>query len=218
MSIDIAAVPFREHEGLLLVSKPSGIPTHSPGDGKEGFVELLTVHTGIPLKVCHRLDAETSGAMVFGITDEATKKICKLFEIHEVKKRYLFVTDRPLPSRKEQVVRSHIKKFRGRHVSWPNHEDLNSETEIRFLSSHGKLSLWEAFPKTGKPHQIRLHAKELKIPVLGDKMHGGSKFERLMLHADQLQFMWGEELLTHRAEVPEAFEYVNYSSYTFHKA
>ena len=204
-NVDPQTSKFREVSGLLLVNKPEGIPTHSPGDGKEGFVEKLTKELQIPLKVCHRLDADTSGAIIFGITGDATKKICALFETHQMVKRYLIVTDRPKPSEGEMTHRSFIKKYRGRHVSWSKGHEPNSETMFRFLQASGRFSLWEASPRTGKPHQIRLHGKDLGIPVLGDKMHGGSRFPRLMLHAESIKFTWEGVEVIHRVEPPTLF-------------
>jgi len=191
--------------GLLLTIKPEGISTHSPGDGRGGFVEQLTAKTSLPLKVCHRLDRETSGAIIFGVTDDATRKLCMLFEERRVQKEYVFVTDRLLPPQIEFTHRSHIKKRRGRFVSWPEHDDLNSETTFQRLKVKGKYSLWTAIPLTGKPHQIRLHARDNGLNILGDSSHAGSKYHRLMLHAASINFPWEDTTLQHSAPLPQDF-------------
>ncbi len=189
-----------------MAEKPAGIATHSVGDGQPGFVELLQQELGRKLRVCHRLDKETSGAIVLALDDDSAGALCALFEAREVQKSYLFVSDRALPPDREFTVRSHIQKRRGRFVSWLKHEDLNSETTIAFHEKRGKYSLWYANPRTGKPHQIRLHAWNMGIPILGDSSHAGTRFERLMLHAEKITFLWKGEMLTHRVEASELLE------------
>ena len=197
------SLSFLERQDLLLVDKPVGLSTHSPGNGEEGVVELLQKQLQRPLYVCHRLDKLTSGALVLAMSKEAAAALTNLFETRQVNKRYLLVSNKtpPLPERFE--VRSHIRKYRGRFVSWPRHEDLNAETNFSRIGQSAEGSHWLAEPKTGKSHQIRLHARQMGIPILGDKEHGGANFRRLMLHAESLSFPWHGGLLTHLVK-PEA--------------
>jgi 23S rRNA (cytosine1962-C5)-methyltransferase len=185
---------------LLLTAKPAGIATHSPGEGRPGFVEDLMRSLGVKLWVCHRLDKETSGAIVFARTAEAAAELGKLFESHQVAKEYLFVSDRMTALSEKFIHRSHIKKFRGRFVSWKDHAEPNAETEFEYIKRIAQGSLWRARPKSGKPHQIRLHARDCGIKILGDRDHGGSPFDRLMLHAQRISFSWRDELVDHCVE------------------
>lgn len=205
------SVLLQKHSGLLLTNKPWGIATHSPGDGVPGFVELLSATTGLTLKVVHRLDKETSGAIIFGVEEQATRELCALFERHQVRKRYLFVTDRA-PPRDAAIERpfahsSHIKKYRGRFVSWTKGAAPNAVTRFTLLRTEGTFSAWQAEPISGKPHQIRLHARDLGIPIIGDRDHAGSPCTRLLLHAEEIAFtLSGNPECVHRVPAPEYFQ------------
>ena len=198
-------INLKEEEGFLFVEKPPGIPTHAPGDDDLGFAELLSEKIGRKLYVVHRLDKETSGVMVFAHSSESAAALGKIFEERSAKKTYCFVTTRAIPAEREFIHRSYIKKYRGRFVSWPRHTEMNSETHFSFEREKEGRSLWRAEPHTGKPHQIRLHAKDLGLHILGDSSHGGPKFSRLMLHARQLAFTYRGVEYRREAALPEEF-------------
>lgn len=171
---------------ILFANKPAGISTHSPGPGRDGFVEFLQRERRCKLFVVHRLDKMTSGAMVFARSPDAAALMTELFSQRKVQKTYLLVTDRPVASTSFKV-QSHIEKKNGVFVSHGDAE-VNSETAFEHLQTQGRFSLWQATPLSGKPHQIRLHASSKGIPILGDHEHGGSAFPTLMLHSSQLKF------------------------------
>ena len=80
---------------ILLADKPAGWLTHTDGQ-QPGFVDFLEKKTQQNLKVVHRLDRGTTGAMVFAKTKDSAAKISAEFTENTVKKQYLFITDRPV--------------------------------------------------------------------------------------------------------------------------
>ena len=62
-------------EDLVFAHKPNGVATHRPSEDHQGFVEWLEEQHSLDLKTCHRLDKETSGAMVFARHQKAAQKL-----------------------------------------------------------------------------------------------------------------------------------------------
>lgn len=160
-------------------------------DPNDGFAEFLSdrLRKPRPLFVVHRLDKEITGAIVFATTSETAALVRNLFVKRLVRKRVLFVTDRP-SSRPEFRVESRISHDRGHFVSRPAtlKAPANALTRFKKLKEQGAYTLWEAWPETGQPHQIRLHAKDSGLEILGDSMHGGGAFPGLCLHSSSLSF------------------------------
>jgi 23S rRNA (cytosine1962-C5)-methyltransferase len=210
---------------LLFVDKPAGVTTHSSvnpdekksslGDAPDGFAEYLTTRAELkqsidasyvvePIFVVHRLDRETSGALCFARSRETAAVMQELFAQRKVEKTYLFLTDQ-VHAQKEFVRESLIERRGNVYVSIPadafNKEvKPNSLTHFRHLKEVNGFHLWEARPETGRSHQIRLHAEDAKIPILGDSAHGGTGFPALCLHSQLISFTFGGQ--TYRSESP----------------
>lgn len=186
---------------LLFTSKPYGWPTHQVDKGKPGFVEHLESQYKQKLFVAHRLDKTTTGAMVFAKDVETAKELQVLFSEHRVKKQYLFITDRELSTDKftaESFIEEKDKKILSH-----KHQPANASTEFERIKSHKHFHLWRARPKSGKTHQIRVHAKDAGIPILGDPLYGGTEYPFLLLHSQSLYI---SEDLAFTAETPKYFD------------
>ncbi len=175
-----------EYDDFLALNKPFGIRTHKVAEGQFGFVEYLSEKLSKQLWVVHRLDKETSGLILFAKNKNTAAALSTLFENHEIKKTYYFLTDQSV-SETQFTITSHIEKQDEFFINNPSLPD-NSETSLYFEKKIGNYFLWRAQPKTGKPHQIRLHAQKAGIPILGDNQHGGSIYYRLALHAQKIEF------------------------------
>jgi 23S rRNA (cytosine1962-C5)-methyltransferase len=196
---------IREEGELLFAHKPSGISTHSQ-DGKSlAFVEYLSEELGKTLKVCHRLDKETSGAIIFALSSFSAQELYKAFENQQIKKQYLFISDRPFKQKYFQHS-SQIEK-RGNSFVSDFHKDAaaNSTTTFTLLETYKSFSLWEALPVTGKPHQIRLHASDRGINILGDTVHRGTRFPAMLLHAKSVSCDTASLKFFHEAEAAHYF-------------
>jgi 23S rRNA (cytosine1962-C5)-methyltransferase len=179
-----------EDEHLLVVNKPAGMNTHSPGPyAGEGIYEWLKHREPrwAALAIIHRLDKETSGVMVFGKTQLANRSLTEQFTQHTIRKKYLFLTDRPVKGGKFKVVSS-IVRAGEKYLSKPVHSGGDAaETYFHALKTDGGITLAEAEPVTGRTHQIRVHAAAEGFSVLGDRLYGGGPGPRVCLHAAELK-------------------------------
>lgn len=191
---------YTETAGCIFIDKIAGLNTHTPEYGQRGCVEVYEEELNRKLYVVHRLDKATSGALCFATSSEIAADLSRLFEQHQVHKRYLFLTDRPAGAL-EFTYQSHIEKERNQFISHKEKEN-NSKTTFKWLKALGRFQLWEAIPHSGKPHQIRLHAEANGIPVLGDQEHGGSKFYRLCLHSRSLEFNLNGQEVRFETDLP----------------
>jgi 23S rRNA (cytosine1962-C5)-methyltransferase len=162
-------------------------------------MEWLAARFGVTLFPVHRLDRETTGVMIFARSKESAEKARALFEGRQVKKDYFFLTDHPSKSA-SFTVDSNIERVGNLYVSSKVAEP-NARTVFELVKTEGRFSLWLARPETGKPHQIRLHAQDAGIPLLGDQLHGGTEFPALCLHAFSLTI----DGQTHQSPPPEYF-------------
>lgn len=182
---------------FIFVDKPAGVTTHSSrnkeellehlGSNRDGFCESLSERLKQHLYVVHRLDQDTTGCLCFARDKATAAELAELFAGRQVHKTYLFLTDRSL-SASQFSVTSHIERRGTQYVSNATEPNHNAVTHFRKIKESHGITLWEARPETGRPHQIRLHAQDSKIPVLGDLQHGGSNFPGLCLHSQTLEF------------------------------
>lgn len=177
-----------EDEHLLVVDKPAGVNTHAPSPfAGEGIYDWLRHRKPrwATLAILHRLDKETSGVMVFGKTPLANKSLTEQFTARDVHKRYLLLTDRPVKQR-EFIVKTTLARIGEKYASRPGGE--LAETHFRVVESKAGGTLVCAEPRTGRTHQIRVHAAESGFPILGDTLYGGTAAGRVFLHAAELSF------------------------------
>jgi 23S rRNA pseudouridine1911/1915/1917 synthase len=220
--LEAARILF-EDKDWIVVNKPPHLPTHETIDNTRFHLALAVQEflakrekkkpSEIYLGIHHRLDRDTSGAILFTKRKEANAAVAQAFQNREVQKTYLAISAGSLSQP------TTIKSFLGTH---PRNKRLIcsvkkggkfAETEVRALEQkilQGKpISLIEAKPKTGRTHQIRVHLSENKLPILGDKTYGieHPSAKRVLLHA------WKLELLgkTICAPLPEDFRFVDFA-------
>lgn len=124
----------------------------------------------------HRLDAETTGVLLFGKTPGAVRSYGELFESRDMEKRYFAVIEGAAP-KAEWSCRESI----GEQSSSPKRMKIDArhgkpaETHFKVLAQSGRHTLIEARPVTGRTHQIRVHLAHTAAPVLGDALYGKAK-------------------------------------------
>ena len=124
------------------------------------------------LRYIHRLDAETSGVLLFAKSPGAVETFSRLFESRQMEKTYLAVVVGK-PKESGWICRLKLMpdlRQIGRMKVNPHGKP--AETHFRVLGTRGKFSLIEARPITGRTHQIRVHLAESGLPVFGDEIYG----------------------------------------------
>ena len=124
---------------LEMIDKPEGITTHQSHPNDWGIVEFIANQKDRPLYVVHRLDKETSGALLVAKDRETAKNLSALFEKKEVSKKYLFLTDRPAHF-KTASHQSFIDKTKDTYTSEKNVKP-NSFTDFSWIWSDGSVHL-----------------------------------------------------------------------------
>ncbi|GAB4269393.1 MAG: RluA family pseudouridine synthase [Pararhodobacter sp.] len=196
-------------DDILVVDKPSGLLS-VPGRGPERadcLIERLRADHPSVLLV-HRLDLDTSGVIVFALTQQAQAHLGKQFEARKVQKRYV------------ALVAGHPDEPKGRVdlpliVDWPNrpkqmvcHQTGRpAQTDWKILRHEGENTRMVLKPLTGRSHQLRVHMLALGHPILGDPLYAtgaAAAYPRLMLHAEELRLRHPATgaAMTFRAPVP----------------
>jgi len=168
-----------EDENIAALNKSSGISV-SP-DRWDPSLERLDKLAAEFLKIkkiytVHRIDRDTSGLVVFAKNSETHKALSTAFENRLVQKRYIAavhgrpawqetICDLPLVPNGNKQHLTIIDRYRGK----------KSLTRFRLLGSAGNYSILEAFPETGRTHQIRVHLSGLGHPVICDELYGKNK-------------------------------------------
>lgn len=192
-----------EDEHLLVVHKPAGWNTHAPAPlAAEGVYDWLRSREPrwATLSLHHRLDKETSGVLVFGLSALANKRLAAQWEARSVSKSYSLHTasKRRLPNAAPGLslcaqadgwlrVTSALQRQGERYVVQPC-DDSGAGAAVT-LFRQAAPGIFEARPVTGRTHQIRVHSAALGIPVLGDTLYGGAASERVWLHAASLSLL-----------------------------
>ena len=173
-----------ENDELLAVDKPAGVAVHRGAGHEEDNlvrrVEALLAGRKAPFKAApvHRLDAETSGPVLFGKGSRACGRLGRLFMDDMVEKTYLALAAGRLPS--EGVLEGEVP-VRGRPKS--------AATAFRLLSYRENVSLLELKLLTGRTHQIRRHLAAAGHPLVGDRRYrgpGAPGSDRMFLHCLEL--------------------------------
>lgn len=141
------------------------------------------------LRYIHRLDAETTGVLLFGRSPGAVRSLGDLFESRQMTKRYLAVA-RGRPPSETWECRLKLDKDPvelGRMRADRTH-GKDAETRFRVLASNGEWHLIEALPLTGRTHQIRVHLEAAGCPIVGDELYGGGVEVPLGLRAVELAY------------------------------
>ncbi|KAF1680401.1 MULTISPECIES: RluA family pseudouridine synthase [Bacillus] len=207
-----------EDNHMLIVNKPAGIATHPNEDGQTGtLANLIAYHYQVNGEICkvrhvHRLDQDTSGAIVFAKHRLAHAILDQQLEKKTLKRTYTAIAEGKLKTKKG-TIDSPIGKDRShptrRRVSLGGQTAV---THYSVIASNAKerLSLVELELETGRTHQIRVHMASIGHPLTGDVLYGGGSklLNRQALHAKQVQALHPitGELIVAEAPFPADFE------------
>lgn len=225
LSVEPEDIPIQivyEDEDMIVVNKQQGLVVHpSVGTPSGTLVNALlnlrdhfsSINGVVRPGIVHRLDKNTSGLLVVAKNDKAHLSLAEQIATKAAKRYYIALLDGNLKE-DEGVVNAPIGRSpKDRKQMAVVEGGKSAETKWKVLKRYGQYTLCEFELKTGRTHQIRVHAKYLHHPVVGDDVYGGSdKFglSGQLLHAYKLvltQPTTGERL-TFEAPLPAYFEEV----------
>jgi 23S rRNA pseudouridine1911/1915/1917 synthase len=196
-----------EDDHLLIVDKPAGllsVPTADAAADAEdtvlarvaAYVRRLRPRAPYVGRV-HRLDRETSGALVVALTPETRTGLIHLFRAHRIERVYdALVSGAPRADSGSVDVPIRDTWVRGRRgVARGEEAASEARTNWRVVERFSDAARLEIRLETGRQHQIRAHLAHVELPILGDRVYAprrsgpGPKVARPMLHASRLAFV-----------------------------
>ena len=168
-----------EDDSLVGVNKASGISVGADrwDTERERLDKMLAKMYAEKCRIftVHRIDKETSGVVIFAKNDEVHKNLSKAFENRLVKKQYIAVVcsrpswketecNLPLVPDGDKLHRTITDRYKGK----------KSLTRFKVLVSTMNYAVVEAFPETGRTHQIRVHLASMGHPIVCDPLYGNN--------------------------------------------
>lgn len=177
-----------EDRHLVAIDKPSGVLSVATAfDAEETAHAWLKAHYHPKrVHVVHRLDQDTSGVMLFALTEESRDRLKKTFHEHDLKRVYVAIVEGQFDAPKGRW-QSHLYEdatYVVRPTPHPNKGRL-AITHYEVVRSSPRYSWLELTLETGRKNQIRVHCQQAGHPVAGDKKYGAltDPIGRLCLHA-----------------------------------
>lgn len=190
-----------EDDGFIVLNKPAGFAVHGGSGINSGVIEgLRQLRQQKFLELVHRLDKETSGCLLIAKKRSVLKLLHDMFRGDGMQKTYLALLAGQF-KRKQQIVDVPLLKNvaqGGERMVVVSQAGKMAETLFTRLQQFQEATLVHAAPKTGRTHQIRVHAAWLGHPIVADDRYGEDEinktfkkrgYKRLFLHAEQLQFV-----------------------------
>lgn len=205
---ELTAPILYEEEGFFVCDKPAGAIC--------SVDSLQKILNRKDLFLVHRLDKETSGALLIAKSKTMQEKLITLFRKREVDKIYLAVVDGTF-KKNEGKIENYLSKKGGSEGQsiWGSTSKERGVIAITFWKSLKKgkdCTLLACRPITGRTHQLRVHLSEIGHPILGDYQYGKrflckKKPRRHLLHAYQISFYHpiNKEKIEIRGAIPKDF-------------
>ncbi len=188
-----------EDEVMMVVNKPSGLVVHPAPSVKEATLVDWLIQKGISLStiageerhgIVHRIDKDTTGALVVAKTNEAHQKLSEQLRDKSMGRYYLAIIDYPL--KQSGIVEKPIgrnPKNRLKMGVVPNGKEAKSAF-YKLVKNEQNQELIAVKLFTGRTHQIRVHLESLGRHILGDTLYGFKSkkdtIDRVFLHAYKL--------------------------------
>ncbi len=192
-----------EDEKLLVLDKPAGLAVHGGSGLSFGVIEALReLYPEEGLELAHRLDRDTSGCLLIARRAATLRTLHALLREGQVEKRYLALLRGrwELGAKRIDVPLRTDTRVGGERTVRAAPSGKPSVSEFRPVQFFARTAtLMEVTLRTGRTHQIRVHAQHAAHPVAGDEKYGDAPFNeqlralglrRMFLHAHSLSFKW----------------------------
>ena len=192
-----------EDEDIIAVDKPAGLAVQL-GTKTKVSLDVLAKSYDPALRLVHRLDKETSGVIIMAKNLLSARHMLYLFQSKRIIKKYLLVTSRKIKQNCGIIDAPLLRTKTGVVVNYELGQ--RAETRYELIRHFAGRSFVQAWPKTGRNHQIRAHFAHIGASILGDAKYKGQPFEHLCLHSNEIRFqtLRGENL-TITSAVPAYF-------------
>ncbi len=222
---DIPIEILYEDDDLAVVNKPQGMTVHAGAGNYEGTLvnallfrlkNLSGIGGELRPGIVHRIDKETSGLLVVAKNDAAHLSLSKQIAEKTARREYFALVEGVVKEDSGTIVTQMGRdpKNRLRQAVLPAGEGRRAETRFEVVERFKNNTLMRFSLKTGRTHQIRVHAKYMGHPVVGDKLYGYQRqrfhLEGQLLHAFRLTFTHPRtgEVMTFEAPMPETFTHI----------
>lgn len=222
---DIPLDILYEDNDVLVVNKPKGMVVHpAPGHYEDTLVNAVLYHCRDNLSgingvlrpgIVHRIDKDTTGALIVCKNDKAHQKIADQLRAHTITRSYRAIVYNNFSEDEGMInapIGRHPTNRKKRMVTEKNSKEAITHYKVLDHLNH-KFNYIECRLETGRTHQIRVHMSHIGHPLLGDEVYGpvNSKFKNLQgqtLHAATIGFIHptAEEYMEFSAPLPDYFE------------
>lgn len=208
-----------EDERVLLINKPQGVQSQNEDNPQSGDSALTRVLSYLKARgeqtdqvhLCHRLDVQTGGLLLFAKDDEAFESAMRAFSERTFRKFYTCRV-KGCPAKQEAVLHAWLRKdaqiSRVSVTDYPARGALDIMTGYRVLQAE-ENALLEVELMTGRTHQIRAHLAHIGHPILGDDKYGDRMLNRKL--GVRRQQLWATRLVF---QAEGALSYLNGRSFS----
>lgn len=202
-----------EDRHLVVIDKPAGLLSvatqFEKGETAHGM--LKSHYKPKRVFVVHRLDQDTSGVMLFALSEEARDALKALFEQHDIERSYTAIVEGPVnpPTGTWQSYLYEDETYTVHSTPHENEGQL-AITHYEVIGVHKRNTTLKLTLETGRKNQIRVHCQDAGHPIIGDRKYGAktNPIRRLGLHAHLLAFRHPitKQQMRFESPVPESFK------------
>ncbi len=219
---DIPIEVLYEDNDIIVVNKPKGMVVHPANGNPDGTLvnaimsickdSLSGIGGEIRPGIVHRLDKDTSGALIVAKNDKSHIKMSEQIKNHEVEKTYIALVKGFVKENEATIDMPIGRSIKDRKKMAVRKEGKNAVTHFKVIERFPNYTLLEVKIETGRTHQIRVHLSEIGYPIVGDEVYSNGKNEWNIhgqcLHAKSLKFKHPitEKEMCIEAPIPEYFQ------------